>query len=480
VLVLAALTAAGVAIRAGAAATARIWFDEATMGLMGRDTLRGEFPFFFYGQAFMGAVDGYLHAVPFALLGESVATLRLSAVLVSLGHVAVAAVLARRIFGDGRWAGAVALVPSPYLLKWAADARLVYGLILVLTPLCLLLAMAAADPRRTPAGRARAVVVLALIGGLAWWTNLLLAPVLLACAVAVLWRRPRLGWRVILVPLAFLLGSAPVWLFTAVYARMPIVTAPLASWRGIAHHARDLATTALPLVAGVPFATLRARLLVTLALAGVAIALVLALGDRRSGGVGRLLLGLVTAIALATVLVTERGLTLATEDPRYLLSVLALLPVLLGGALTRVARWRPSWAAVACAGIILAQGAGFAAAFPALRSIEAWRAARAGLARPAAHLHARPGHHRLRERRARDRLPLLSRRRRAPRRSGGRGGAGRVPGAGAHPGGVPGEPGRGGNPFRAGGAAAHGIPRRPRWAPRDLAGRVGCHRFGPT
>jgi hypothetical protein len=384
VLALAVLAAAGIAIRAGAAATARIWFDEATTGLMGRDTLHGQFPFFLYGQLFMGAVDGYLHAVPFALLGESVATLRLSAVLVSIGHVAIAALLAWRVFGDGRWAAAVAMVPSPYLLKWAADARLAYGLILVLTPLCLLLAMAAADSRRTPVGRARALIVLAFLGGLAWWTNLLLAPVLLACGLVLLLRLPRLGGRAILAPLAFLLGSAPVWLFTVVYDRLPAMLVPLASWRRIAAHARDLATTAFPLIAGVPLATLRARPLVMLVLAGVAIALILALGDRRAGGVGRLLLGLVSAIALVTVLVTERGLTLATEDPRYLLSVLAIWPVLLGGALARVARRRPAWAAVACAGIVLAHGVGVATTFPALRSIDAWRASRATLARPAA------------------------------------------------------------------------------------------------
>ena len=58
------LAAAGVLIRAGAAATALIWFDEATRGLMARDALHGHFPFFLYGQSFMGAIDGNLHAGP--------------------------------------------------------------------------------------------------------------------------------------------------------------------------------------------------------------------------------------------------------------------------------------------------------------------------------------------------------------------------------------------------------------------------------
>jgi hypothetical protein len=354
------------------------------MGLMGRDVLLGQFPFFFYGQAFMGAVDGYLHAVPFALLGESVGTLRLSAVLVSLGHVAVTALLAQRVFGDGRWAAAVALVPSPYLLKWAADARLHYGLLLVLVPLCLLLTLAAVDPGRPPARRSRALLVLALVGGLCWWINLLFVPVLAACALILALRRPRLDRAALLTPLAFVLGSLPVWLFAAVHARLPGVTVPLALGGAITTHARDLSMSALPLMIGVPHSVLAARALGVAALGALVLGVALALADRRGDPIGRGLLGLTAAIPVAAVLLTERGEALGTEDPRYLLPVLAILPVLLGGALARVARRRPAWAAVACAGIVLAHGAGVAAAFPALRSAAAWRAARATLGRPAA------------------------------------------------------------------------------------------------
>src|SRR5262245_12803969 len=384
ILALVVLAAGGFLIRAGAATTAVFWFDEATMGLMGQDVLRGQFPFFFYGQAFMGAVDGYFHAVPFALLGESVPTLRFWAVLVSLAHVAVAAVLARRVFGDGRWAAAVALVPSTYLLKWAGDARLVYGLILVLTPLCLLLAMRAADSRRPPVARQRACVVLALVGGLCWWINLLLAPVLLACALVLAWRRPRLGWWMLLVPLAFVLGSAPVWLFAAVHGRLPTVSVALAEGSEIVGHGRDLVTTALPLMMGVPLASLDTRPIAVAAVAVVVLGLTVALGERRAAGVGRLLLGLVIVAALGTVLVTERGKALGTDDPRYLLPIVALLPVLLGGALTWLARGRPFWAGAVCAGLLLAYSAGVAKEHPALRSRHEWQAARAALARPVA------------------------------------------------------------------------------------------------
>jgi hypothetical protein len=128
-LVFLGVAAAGALVRLAVAATAVVWFDEATAGLMGRGTLRGDFLLFFHGQAYMGAVDGYLHAVPFALLGSSPDALRLWPVVLSVFHVALVAMLARRITGDGRWAALLALVPTPLLLRWAHDARLHYGLV---------------------------------------------------------------------------------------------------------------------------------------------------------------------------------------------------------------------------------------------------------------------------------------------------------------------------------------------------------------
>jgi hypothetical protein len=383
-LLLAGALAAGLAIRVGTAATVPTWFDEATMGLMARDVLLGRFPFFFYGQTFMGAIDGYLHAIPFALLGESLATLRVAAVVVLLGHVAMAALLAHRVFGDWRWAAALALVPSPYLLKWAGDARLVYSLLLLMTPLCMLLTLATAGAGRSPAGRTRALIVLALVAGLCWWINLLFAPVLLACALALALLRPRAGRAAFVAPLAFALGCAPVWLFAAVYTRVPILSVSHATPRQIAEHTGHLLMNALPLMAGVPQSLVTGRPLNFAVVGVLGVALGLALGDRRADGAGRLVLGLATAIPLATVLVSERGQALSTEDPRYLLTVLAILPVLLGGAVARVARRHLAWARLAGVALVLVQGAAAVMAYPQLRSLEAWRAGRAAFERPAA------------------------------------------------------------------------------------------------
>jgi hypothetical protein len=374
---------AGVAIRVGASATAPIWFDEATTGLMGRDVLHGQFPFFFYGQTFMGAVDGYLHAVSFGLLGESVATLRTGAMLASLGHVALAALLAHRIFRAGGWTAALALVPTPYLLKWAGDARLHYALLLVLVPLCLLLTLAAADARSSPASRSRALIVLALVAGVCGWINLLFAPVLLACALTLALRRPRVGPTGLLTIPAFVLGSAPVWLFALVHGYLPSMSTPLAAPSEMVGHLRSLGGNALPLVMGTPRALADVRPLAFVALAIFAASGLLALLDRQGDRTGRLLLALAVVIPLATAPLTERGVTLATDDPRYLLPVLVLVPVLLGAAVARISRGR-AWGGLAGVALVLTQGAAVAKAQPELRSREAWQHARAAYAQPEA------------------------------------------------------------------------------------------------
>src|SRR5581483_6464038 len=112
VAVLALVAGLALAVRVALAATAVLWFDEATAGRMAIDTLAGRFPFFLYGQTFMGAIEGYLHAVPFAALGPSSGAMRIWPVLLSLAQVGVVAGLARAILGHGRWAALVALGSS--------------------------------------------------------------------------------------------------------------------------------------------------------------------------------------------------------------------------------------------------------------------------------------------------------------------------------------------------------------------------------
>jgi hypothetical protein len=61
--------------------------DEALEGIQAERILHGDFPVYFYGQAYMGSLEAYFIAILFALFGSSVWVLRAEPILLSLGVV---------------------------------------------------------------------------------------------------------------------------------------------------------------------------------------------------------------------------------------------------------------------------------------------------------------------------------------------------------------------------------------------------------
>ncbi|MGH7357985.1 MAG: hypothetical protein ACREJR_04115, partial [Candidatus Rokuibacteriota bacterium] len=134
--------AAGALLRLALLDIPRAWHDEATTGLMGLAVLRGQFPVYFFGQPFMGALDAYLAAPIYLVLGTSFVTLKLLPVLLSIVWAALAARLAWELGGARAawWTAVLLAVPPDFLLYWTIQARTHYPLGLVLGTLGLLLA----------------------------------------------------------------------------------------------------------------------------------------------------------------------------------------------------------------------------------------------------------------------------------------------------------------------------------------------------
>lgn len=194
-------------------------FDSATPGLMALHILRGEnFPLFYYGQHYMGALEAYLAAGFFALFGVSDIALSLSAIAFSLGWIAGTYAVFSEIGGRraGLVAAATAIAP-PWLALWYSV--LTYGgytatfcLGTWVLWLCLRIQRLGAEGR---AGFTR-VAALGLMAGLALWTNYMSASFLLTGGLVLLaaivrgtlrgWRCLRLGWG---IPF-FLAGVWPV------------------------------------------------------------------------------------------------------------------------------------------------------------------------------------------------------------------------------------------------------------------------------
>ncbi|MGX7670523.1 hypothetical protein [Plantactinospora sp. DSM 117369] len=85
--------------------------DEAVTGLVARHVAQGrEFPLFFYGQYYMGALESYLAAPLFAVLGSSTFVLRLPNLLLYAAFLALMWQLTRRLYTPWLAAATVGLL----------------------------------------------------------------------------------------------------------------------------------------------------------------------------------------------------------------------------------------------------------------------------------------------------------------------------------------------------------------------------------
>jgi 4-amino-4-deoxy-L-arabinose transferase-like glycosyltransferase len=238
--------------------------DEAVIGLMARHILHGERPTFFWGQNYMGPFEAYFGALLFALFGSSTFVLGLSALLLTLGFLATVYWLGRAAYGPTVGLLALAwLVISPpiFTLRQLApiggyqEMLLFGGLILLGVWSRLRL------PYTRPTSRAgwlRCVAFYAALGlfaGLGFWSDMLIAPILLVAAGALLIGR----WRELLslagvaLVVGMLVGAWPYISFNlatgnATYKQLSHQSNP----SGVLLQSAGALTVGLPVVAGSP------------------------------------------------------------------------------------------------------------------------------------------------------------------------------------------------------------------------------------
>ena len=369
--------AGGALVRLALLRIPQMWYDEATVGIMGLVVLRGEWPVYFHGQPFMGALDAYLAAPIYFAVGASVRTLELVGVLVGLAWVALALRLAWEAFGPraALFAALLLALPPDYLLYWSHEGRPVYLLGMVFGTLALLLALRA--PALPPGRSALCFALLGAVLGMGFWTNFLTLVYFPAVAATLLVR----GFRLRHVPAAlagipaFLLGSLPHWLYGIPHGTALPPPGGSISAADLVAHVRGLSRAAWPLLAGVPLA-LRDRL------AGQSVDIPLA--DRLTPAGAAITLGLTVLYGLALVaglrlirrggpvarsamagllvlLVVNLGIAVATRygralafDARYLVPAYTVLPLVLGWWLGTLP---VRWAAGLVAAVLVLHGA---------------------------------------------------------------------------------------------------------------------------
>ena len=189
--------------------------DEAVVALMAKHILQnGERPIFFYGQPYSGALDAYLTAGVYALIGPRVLGGRLVQMALFALYVVMVYLLAGRVTGS-RWAASASALLvaacTPLLATYTLVSVGGYGESLVLGTLILWLTLRVTDDW---ADQLWAWVALGAAGGLAFWILGIAVVYLLPAALFILWRDRMMHWRFYLVAfVAFILFSSPWWFY---------------------------------------------------------------------------------------------------------------------------------------------------------------------------------------------------------------------------------------------------------------------------
>src|SRR5256714_7229142 len=391
--------------------------DEALVGIQAERIAAGAehpLPVFFYGQPYMGALEAYLAAGLFRLVGPSVQALRLVPLFFALLLVVLTYELARRVAGRpaASVAALLAALPPLYVGVWSVKARGGYvetlalgSALLIATHRLLygpseglgLTAPVPGGPRRTYGWW----LLWGAVAGLMFWVSPLSVYYILtgagALVVAALrrhhWRPHRRDLRTALPPLGLILagalaGGLPLWVdnvytrgatFGYLFGGSPGRGSSLTRVAGVATY---FVHAVLPKLAGAwePWVTANSRRLGAIVLALYALSalyLVVRLLAGRRGVLGyrgrpRHGQGLLLAFAgVVAALVCVNGLWATALNPygfdaasRYALPLAGVLPVAAGALLWRMWRlWAPLGAA-ALAALLLTNATGYALARP--------------------------------------------------------------------------------------------------------------------
>jgi hypothetical protein len=193
--------------------------DEGIMGLLALHVAyQGDHPMFYYGQSYLGPLEGYAAAPLFRLFGPSLFALRLPLVLFFIGFLVSMFYLIRLLYSEKFALASVILLGlgSPDVLFLQLRAIGAYPEIGMLAALmCLLAAWLALSSQRPDQERWKRIVIYGLLGlivGLALWVDLLILPFVAAVGV-LLWfccRRELLRWTGPSLLLGFAVGAFPL------------------------------------------------------------------------------------------------------------------------------------------------------------------------------------------------------------------------------------------------------------------------------
>jgi hypothetical protein len=183
--------------------------DTAIVGLMARHPGHGTT---LWGQPYGSPLDAWLAAPFVAALGPTTAALRLVYFLLGLGLVPVAYFLAGALHPRAALPAAVLMAcPPPYFLLLAALPPPLYPTTLILCGVLLILALRIGEGLASGGRPLVGLAVWGLLAGLALWTHLMAASVVVVAGAFLLVRARGRATLLAALLLPLLVASAPLW-----------------------------------------------------------------------------------------------------------------------------------------------------------------------------------------------------------------------------------------------------------------------------
>jgi hypothetical protein len=212
------LILAAIAVRLYRLHCGSLGVDGSICGLLGLNVLKGNWPIFFYGQNFMGALEGYLAAPIYAIFGPTTITLNIWAPILSFATLLVLYACLRRYMKPLPSLVALAYMAIPPAMAYwhAGKPNNHYPLGILLCALLMWLSFKLWGQRPW---RSLTVFWWGLVAGLAFWTNFQTVVIIWACMIFLaLTCLPRLRPLPVLSGMAgALIGGAPLIYYDAVH-----------------------------------------------------------------------------------------------------------------------------------------------------------------------------------------------------------------------------------------------------------------------
>jgi hypothetical protein len=170
--------------------------DEAIVALMADHILQGDWPVFFYGQAYMGSLDATLVAGLFALMGKAVIWIRILQSVLFIAIIITSMQLTRKATGSVRASvvtGLLLAVPPVNMTLYTTVSLGGYGEAMLLGNFLLLIAFKWLEESETHYGW---FGLWGLLAGLGLWAFGLTVVYVLPTAVVLIWKLKRTSLRI--------------------------------------------------------------------------------------------------------------------------------------------------------------------------------------------------------------------------------------------------------------------------------------------